>query len=513
MSSTSRIITTSTKSSSTASRPCKRAPAHDFGAGRIDRRTQLLQILGDLRRSNLSITNRLKSILGDAAFVEQVAGSLELPLVANERCGSWYIDPKHKAGSAYFKSTDGHAGQWKFSTRRLNLHLLELVGKNDGCIIVDSTRRGKRHPDALSKTIPTWCAVLNRVLFPDASSAHQLYVPPNAVSDSEASQISARLPEFVSSFLALAVDLQPLRKHLRKPLRPLWITHDDYADLSTFAEGLNEMQQNFHPVVCCTSSRRVAGTELGEGGYIQGAGDDTENWALGLTAPVWWKYRDELLRTPEGGLPELIRGLVEKEGPAGGANGGDAGGHEEEVRKVAAPGIFVGTLQAIPADVPEGACLITVLPKPTDKSEWVKSPSHIEVGLGKNPKLASRVLREALPQICEFVSNFLKKQKPCDDDEAAAADAEKIRARRRIVVLCETGKDLSVGVALAVYCWCFDASGNVRTSGEEEEEAREGFNKTAIRVKLGHIMTAVPDANPSRATLQSVNSFLMDWRK
>jgi tRNA A64-2'-O-ribosylphosphate transferase len=90
------------------------------------------RILGDLKRANLSITNRLRSICHDADFVGEVADALELPLVANERCGSWYIDPARKAGSAYFKSTDGHTGQWKFSLRRLNLHLLGLIGENDG---------------------------------------------------------------------------------------------------------------------------------------------------------------------------------------------------------------------------------------------------------------------------------------------------------------------------------------------------------------------------------------------
>lgn len=90
------------------------------------------KILGDLKRFNLSITNRLRSIEQDSSFVRDVAEALGLPLVANERCGSWYIDPTHKAGSAYFKSTDGHTGQWKFSTRRLNLHLLELIGSRDG---------------------------------------------------------------------------------------------------------------------------------------------------------------------------------------------------------------------------------------------------------------------------------------------------------------------------------------------------------------------------------------------
>lgn len=37
-----------------------------------------------------------------------------------------------------------------------------LVGQKGGCIIVDSTRRGKRFPDSMSKTIPIWTCVLNR---------------------------------------------------------------------------------------------------------------------------------------------------------------------------------------------------------------------------------------------------------------------------------------------------------------------------------------------------------------
>ena len=100
--------------------------------------------LGELKRSTLSIHNRLQSIEEDAAFAKKVQAAYGRPLIANERCGSWYIDPEKKGGSAYFKSTDGHTGVWKFSSRRLNLHLLKTIGKNDGCITVDSTRRGKR---------------------------------------------------------------------------------------------------------------------------------------------------------------------------------------------------------------------------------------------------------------------------------------------------------------------------------------------------------------------------------
>lgn len=105
-------------------------------------------LLTELKRGDLSISNRLRSIIHDADFVREVAaafGSVEegpteatgtvtltRPLVANERCGSWYIPPSTKSASAYFKSTDGHDNAWKFSTRRLNLHLLEIIGRCDG---------------------------------------------------------------------------------------------------------------------------------------------------------------------------------------------------------------------------------------------------------------------------------------------------------------------------------------------------------------------------------------------
>ena len=338
-------------------------------------------------------------------------------------------------------------------------------------------------PDALSKTVPTWCAVLNRILFPDIPTSHALFHSPNAVSDSEASQISALLPEFVASFRSLAIDPAPLRQRLKKPLRPLWITHDDELD----AAGLTgEVAERFHPVVCCTSSRRVVGTEISEGGYIQGAGDDTENWALGLTATVFWRHREELLGAAEGELPGLIAEFIMKdEIEAGEGEGSDV--------KQVAMGIFVGALAAAQSALGDGSCVVSLLPKVTEQNSWVKSPTHLEAGLGKS-KAASRVLRDSLPHICEFVSRFLNKPGTGSD--------------KKVVILCESGKDLSVGVALAVYCWCFDASGKVRPDGD-----RESFNKTAIRVKLGQIMTAMPNANPSRATLQSVNSYLMDWRK
>lgn len=330
--------------------------------------------------------------------------------------------------------------------------------------------------------------MLNRVLFPNDS--HELFVPPNVVSDNEKSQMEARIPEFIASFLALDINLPPLRKHLRKPLRPMWITQDDPLE-GTITQ---EISRSFHPVVCCTSSKRVIGAEMSEAGYIQGAGDDTENWALGLTAPLFWQHADELLSTDESDLPERIQSLVN-----GVANPtGEASASSFKSKQVA-PYLFVAPLSAgKPLSDEEGAsCVITFIPETTEPTAWVKSRTFMEVGLGKS-KTASRMLRGALPQICEFASRFL--------GEGTEAESER---KKSITLLCETGKDLSVGVALCLYCWCFDGMGRIRGMAAQ----RESFTKNAIRVKLGQIMMAQPDLNPSRATLQSVNSFLMDWRK
>ncbi|OTB07862.1 hypothetical protein M426DRAFT_53022 [Hypoxylon sp. CI-4A] len=432
------------------------------------------RILGDLKRANLSITNRLRSIREDAGFVAEVADAFSRPLVANERCGSWYIPLEKKAGSAYFKSTDGHTGQWRFSTRRLNLNLLDIIGNNDGCIVVDSTRRGKRIPDALSKTVSIWCCVLNHILFPENPAFHELYTPPNAVSESEHAQIQSRIPEHVASLKALDIDLGPYRQRLKKPLRPIWVTQESHL------VPTDQIFEDFHPVICCTSSRRVLGGEMSEGGYIQGAGDDTENWALGLTPPVFWRHADTLLSTPEPDLPDLVRSLVAE----------NVATIDTPGPKQVAPCLFVRPLSQTTPPSPS-TCTISIHSKTTDPSSWVKSPLLMEVGLGK-AKLASRNLRLALPNISDFVQRYLER-KPETDSE-----------RKQIWIACETGKDISIGVALALLCQHFDAQGNYGSGLPPPNH-----NKSDIRVKLSRIMTNFPEANPSRATLQSVNSFLM----
>lgn len=54
-------------------------------------------------------------------------------------------------------------------------------------------------PDALSKTVPIWSAVMNRALFPDETTYHVQFLP-GFLGRSEETQIEAKIDSFVASF-------------------------------------------------------------------------------------------------------------------------------------------------------------------------------------------------------------------------------------------------------------------------------------------------------------------------
>jgi hypothetical protein len=55
-------------------------------------------------------------------------------------------------------------------------------------------------PDALSKTVPIWCAVWNSVLFPEAGP-HGVHTPPKVVGESEREQINEKVKGWVQEVI------------------------------------------------------------------------------------------------------------------------------------------------------------------------------------------------------------------------------------------------------------------------------------------------------------------------
>lgn len=450
----------------------------------VEHNPSIYATLKSIRKATLSIPNRLRSVLADAAFAKGISEQYNLPLVANERCGSWYIDPSDKVGSAYFKSTDGHHGQWDFSLRRLNLQLIPILGNGGGAVVVDSTRRGKSLPDSFSKTVPIWVAVINRVLFPELISTHSLQHPPapDDLGLSEISQIEAKLDGFVQSFAELGVDISTLRTQLKYPIRIIWEINgrsridfeDEEDDSGTDSAPSTPENSRVNRLVLCSASQRVRGAEASEGGYIQGAGDDSEGWSHGLTAQTFWKHKHELMQSPEDELELLIEALLERDKE-------ESNNHATAVKVSTTSQLYVGV--GFSCDTDEYNLIVNCQ---NDNQLPTDSPRVINLKC-RSMKLGSKDLRGQLPLASKVIFEQLRKD-----------------GNSRILVTCSSGKDLSVGVLVAVLCLHYDDQGKLIETGGSPK-----IDKSLVKQRLAWITNLKPDANPSRSTLQAVNSFLM----
>lgn len=210
---------------------------------------------------------------------------------------------------------------------------------------------------------------------------------------------------------------------MKKPLRPFWITPTSGShEFST--------ESDFYPVVCCTASRWVKGSEASESGYIQGAGDDSESWSHGLTPAVFWHHKQMLLATSEELLPEVIQKLV--------AAKKEYDSTTNEISLVSpTKGIYLGILAAArQATGFDGiiCCIDGPLPKqdPEEKSNFHGKRLDLVCGSGK---LGSRALRNELSRIAPFITALNSR-----------SDIPKL------LFTCSTGRDLAVGAALVAIC-------------------------------------------------------------
>jgi len=327
-------------------------------------------------------------------------------------------------------------------------------------------------PDALAKTVPIWCAVLNRALFPDKASMHAVQFPPSYLGASEESEIEKRIDGFVKSMKDLGLPLEDLRIALGKPMKIAWTTQSAWPPADRPAGDDTNL------LVLCSASRRVHGAEMSEGGYIQGAGDDSEGWSHGLIPPVFWGHRDILWATAERDWPELIAQLMQE--------------YRKQDRKQEV-GASVTLIQPSRnlylgqrCDESDRDVDHWVIDCNASPLAFVEGSKRLNLGCG-SAKRGSRDLRKSLDHVKEFVQSRLGTD-----------------PTRPLLVVCETGKDLSAGVLLAIICLFYREDGEFTglNSGTP-------IDKQFIRRRLAWIISSKHDVNPSRTTLQSVHAFLM----
>lgn len=455
-------------------------------------RPSLQQVTKQLRKQSLSLKNRLQSILHDAKFVQ----SLNLPVVVpNERCGLWYVPGPQRTDSAYFKSTDGHMNEWAFSLRRLNLHLLPLLAKHGEVAIVDSTRRGKLMPDALLKTIPMWCAVVSAVC--GHKTTLELFTPPEMVSQSEHNEMAKRLFRFVDEAERLGAFDDVV---LDKPIVPVWVypgKKPQIPDQSSF--------EAYH-VFCVTASKKDPGhtsTTVGFGStatswkYVQGAADDHELWLPDdlcggrLDANMFWKLVESessrLIDLQTGYLYDWLTDeqLVVRMNEVYGALETKTD-QKTSVSDITAiknqsqdTGISLGVIKqalAVLSLQRRYRYVIVLSEKDVECDDEAVTVQHHRL---ESSKKGAKLLRTKLPQIMDLL-------------EPSASN--------RVLIVCDTGTDLGAGVAIALLCKHFD-----------DDWAKKDIlfvDKDTVR-RHSAALSKLCRINPSRNTLQSINSYLM----
>ncbi|CCK72105.1 tRNA A64-2'-O-ribosylphosphate transferase KNAG_0J00220 [Huiozyma naganishii CBS 8797] len=492
------------------------------GTGAMDRNllTSLPQISKELKRDDRSLRNRVQSILLDNEFLETRVHTAfpDFPLIPNERCGLWYCNPSHFAQTSYFKSTDGHANQWDFSTRRLNFHLLPTLQEAGGVVIVDSTRRGKKIPDALSKTVPLWCAVLNSLMLESVGKKFNvndvLFVPPETVPESERDQMAKKLPDLVEKLKILNVfdGTKTSRMLDGKLLRPFWVFPgssllQSCTDIFTGEQIQNKWEvsrdENIVPIILCTVSYQAQdGIDKRNGfTYVQGAADDHELWSHGLEANIFWSNIDKFKNLSGGDseLYEIVDKMVTQQNNnmQRSAQAGSLDKIMTGIDKVTSL-LSLGEIhdnvtlssEAI-ADLEKCYSTVIVLSETVhlDKDASQDNEMVKIFRLTSGSKKSSKNLRAMLPDISKTINNaiILQPIKP-------------------LLICCNTGKDMSIGVLLAVLCQNYDEVWDLLP-----EDVKPSVSKIVIRRHLTKLIAHLNgrNVNPSRATLNSINSFLM----
>jgi tRNA A64-2'-O-ribosylphosphate transferase len=346
--------------------------------------------------------------------------------------------------------------------------------RNNGIIIVDSTRRGKTVPDALSKTIPIWCATLNYVMFGNSTlsgkegKSNWLFLPKQIISESEQNSIMKMIPQFAEELLNLktVTKEQLLGKFQGKYLRPMWV----YPGMVLPFES--PQYDDFYPIINCVASRKAQdGTvKLNGFNYVQGAADDHELWADCLTPKLFWGNID-LLKNIELSDSEILKviGNLEVKKSATSIDGLVNMTDRLSVGKVCGD-VSLGDINDFQT--------IILLSKEYSFIEFDEKKQLLKYPLLSNKK-GSNDLRKFLPEIIREVNQ--------NWDNPS-------------LILCDTGSDLSIGVVLALLALHYDLNWT--------EKSDILITKDVLKRHLAKLLE-IKKVNPSRATLQSINSFLM----
>jgi tRNA A64-2'-O-ribosylphosphate transferase len=432
----------------------------------------------------------------------------------------------------------------------------ERAARCGGVLLVDATRSAtKRFPDALSKTVPIWAAVLNHAVaehrdratgapLSAATAAWRTGVAlPPWVTPSEAVAIDARVPGWAASLLAVGADIAGLSALLQRPLRALWLSQA--SPLWALPEPAS---LPFTPLLCVSASaplsgygHRHASNQACDGAapeasehsarayaYIPGAGDDEEAWACGLTPQLFWQHRVQLLDAGSGDVAAVVHALVAA--APGCAPAPPPGVLPASVFSPAAASLSslaTGTHDLPPAGTHVFAAVAAALSGEPLEAGGVRWIADSGVGCASYAALADA------PQLWRSADALLLCGDAGGEEVAAAAAAtlapppgallcvrvahakadrasltlalplavafasSHLAARRTVLVACPDGRERAPAVAVALLAACF-----------EEEQEEDGGLAAGGPPRVRFVGAAPPDAGVSKLALRRWLAFL-----
>ncbi|XP_071729458.1 tRNA A64-2'-O-ribosylphosphate transferase isoform X2 [Rutidosis leptorrhynchoides] len=414
-------------------------------------------------------------------------------------------------------------------------------------MVVDSTRKGKRFPDSMSKTIPIWTCVLNRAILNYRSRMCAIDKPmegvksstqnsytnvqesskwdsclhlPLWVPETEKVRIQHNIDRWVNQLETSGADIASISSLLRKPLRPLWISQKTVIWLN---EVPDYNSWDFTPIILISASaasdiyRQKTSSEF-SWNYIAGAGDDEESWARGLTPSLFWNDVYDLISSGPDLCNQKVAGIVEKDRVYRAQRGLNA--PQVSLKQTKLGSTCSTQIQDRPLDIVTengtgehllgnehtiswlGLTNLSVCATGYDFKEsdvdgilncdqnqilcTLKDPeAHLHLPI-MNSKFDRFSLQRNLPSALSFAKRHLKEGK-------------------RLAVCCNSGEDISVCICLAILISLFNVEG-VYDDGKSFEDRR--ITKLDLRQRLIFVCKYAVSARPSRGNLKQVFNFL-----
>ena len=173
---------------------------------------------------------------------------------------------------------------------------------------------------------------------------------------------------------------------------------------------------------------------MSENGYIQGAGDDSEGWSLGLTPALFWTHKEQLLQATEEDIEDLVSQLILMDAKSPTNN--------FDIVRIGSTNLHIGIdSDIIRRNMYDGIITCSTSPPlhpaSTEEDLRLQKCLHLRCPDGK---LGSRALRSRLPHVPPFITSLRSDGNP----------------PKILFVSPSRQKDLSIGVALVVLCLFFD---------------------------------------------------------